>query len=139
MSGDPEPCEWCGSIWHQHGICGQRGAAYRAFESEYMKKEIKFVKLPDPFETPLEFMDKHTSPAPPVDVVNNPPHYTSSGIQPIEAIEAWGLGFNLGNCVKYCSRAGKKDPTKHIEDLEKAAFYLNREIANLKKAKSGGA
>jgi len=157
MSGDPLSCEWCGSIWHEYGICGQRAAAYRAFESEFMKKETKFVKLPDPFESTIE-IDQFVSitdtnrfesaledarkrnpnqrDTVPVDVVNNPPHYTSSGIQPIEAVEAWGLNFNTGNAVKYISRAGKKDPNKHIEDLEKAEFYLKREIANLKKAKS---
>ena len=37
----------------------------------------------------------------------------------------WGLGFNLGNAVKYISRAGKKDPDKYIEDLQKAVWYLN--------------
>jgi hypothetical protein len=44
-----------------------------------------------------------------------------------------GLGFNLGNCVKYVSRAGKKDPAAHVEDLKKARFYLDREIANLER------
>ncbi|MCA9749268.1 MAG: DUF3310 domain-containing protein, partial [Romboutsia sp.] len=44
----------------------------------------------------------------------------------IKVIEAWGLGFNLGNVVKYISRAGKKDFL--IQDLEKAKWYLEREI-----------
>jgi len=70
------------------------------------------------------------------DPVNSPAHYTSSGIETIDAIEAWGLGFNLGNCVKYVSRAGKKDPAKFIEDLEKARFYLDREITNARKGGS---
>lgn len=48
-------------------------------------------------------------------------------------IEAWGLGFNLGNTVKYIARIGKKPDAKTIEDLEKAAWYLNREIQNLRK------
>lgn len=65
--------------------------------------------------------------------VDHPPHYAASGIEPIDAIEAWGLGFCLGNTVKYIARAGKKDPAKHLEDLQKAAWYLNREIAGASK------
>lgn len=63
------------------------------------------------------------------DAVNHPGHYTMGGIEVIDAIEAWGLGFNLGNCCKYVARAGKKDPTKTAEDLMKACFYLQREIS----------
>lgn len=44
-------------------------------------------------------------------------------------IEAWGLGFNLGNALKYISRAGRKDPAKTEEDLQKAIWYINRELS----------
>lgn len=67
------------------------------------------------------------------DPVNNPSHYTDGKIEVITFIEDKKLGFNLGNAIKYISRAGKKNPDKHIEDLEKAAWYLNREIQNLKQ------
>ena len=63
--------------------------------------------------------------------VNHPLHY-GGGENPYEAIrviEAWELGFALGNAVKYISRAGKKDPKTQVEDLRKAAWYLEREIA----------
>ena len=50
----------------------------------------------------------------------------------IKVIEAWKLNFCLGNAVKYISRAGKKDATKTVEDLEKAVWYLEREIQNIK-------
>lgn len=69
------------------------------------------------------------------DMVNHPPHYTSTSdpaYETIKVIEAWGLGFCLGNAVKYISRAGKKDPDKVVEDLRKAVWYLEREIARLK-------
>ena len=69
------------------------------------------------------------------DLINHPPHYTSGGIETIDVIEAWGLGFALGNCVKYISRAGKKDPAKALEDLKKARWYLDREIKNLEAKK----
>jgi hypothetical protein len=67
--------------------------------------------------------------------VNHPEHYGGEGntYEAIKVIEAWGLGFNLGNVTKYISRAGKKDNNKLIQDLEKASWYLNREIENLKK------
>jgi hypothetical protein len=67
------------------------------------------------------------------DSVNRPAHYNSGKLEAIEVIEDWNLGFNLGNTVKYISRAGKKDPAKHLEDLKKAAWYLAREISNLEK------
>jgi len=77
--------------------------------------------------------EEHVEPKPheEEDVVNKPSHYTDGGIETIDFIEAKGLDFNLGNAVKYISRAGKKDPSKKVEDLEKARWYLNREIARL--------
>lgn len=62
--------------------------------------------------------------------VNHPQHYGGEDnlYEAIKVIEAWNLGFCLGNTVKYISRAGKKDPAKTLEDLKKAAWYLNREI-----------
>lgn len=55
----------------------------------------------------------------------DPHHYTASHIEPIEVIEDWELGFNLGNAVKYIARAGRKDSRK--DDLIKAANYAYRE------------
>ena len=67
------------------------------------------------------------------DNVNSPSHYRSdSGIEVIDAIEAWNLDFCKGNVVKYVARAGLKDPSKEIEDLEKAKWYLEREIKRLR-------
>lgn len=63
--------------------------------------------------------------------VDHPPHYTRGGIETIDAIEAWGLGFHLGNAVKYISRAGHKGDA--LEDLKKARWYLDREIARRSK------
>lgn len=63
--------------------------------------------------------------------VEHPKHYTEGRkFEPIDVIEDWNLGFNLGNAVKYISRAGRKDDI--ITDLEKAQWYLNREITKLK-------
>ena len=63
-----------------------------------------------------------------VDPVEQPSHYKAGGLEAIQVIDAFGLGFNLGNVVKYVLRAGRKDPTKTLEDLRKARSYLNREI-----------
>ena len=52
-------------------------------------------------------------------------------IEVIDFIEDKGLDFNKGNAVKYITRAGKKDSSKEIEDLEKAQWYINREIKRL--------
>ena len=65
------------------------------------------------------------------EAVNHPSYYKRGGIEAIDAIEAWELGFNLGNTVKYIARCGKKSD-KVVEDLKKAAWYLNREIERRK-------
>lgn len=67
--------------------------------------------------------------------INHPEHYGGEDnvYEAIKVIEAWDLGFCLGNVVKYISRAGKKDAGKLIQDLEKAKWYLDHEIDKLKK------
>lgn len=83
--------------------------------------------------------------APANDVINHPAHYTDGQIEVIDYIidKGWGEGFCLGNAVKYISRAGKKDPSKYCEDLEKGRWYLDRWIKHTqsqsKSKKEGGA
>ncbi len=71
------------------------------------------------------------------DPVDHPPHYggAENPYEAIKVIEAWGLGFVLGNAIKYVARAGKKG--SRLEDLKKAAWYLAREIANEEKRDAG--
>ena len=66
--------------------------------------------------------------------VNHPQHYggAENPYEAIKVIEAWDLGFCLGNTVKYISRAGKKETDKTVQDLEKAKWYLEREIQKLR-------
>ena len=71
------------------------------------------------------------------DNVNHPSHYTSGQIEVIDFIEDQHLGFHLGNAVKYISRAGRKDADKTVEDLRKAAWYLNRQIERLEMSLGG--
>jgi hypothetical protein len=63
---------------------------------------------------------------PQADPVNHPSHYKYGGIETIDFIEAKELGYNLGNVVKYITRADHKGNRK--QDLEKALWYLNREL-----------
>ena len=66
------------------------------------------------------------------EMVNHPNHYGGEGnvYEVIRVCEAWGLDKDayLFNVVKYIARAGIKDPSKELEDLKKAEFYLNRRI-----------
>jgi len=61
------------------------------------------------------------------DAVNHPAHYKVGGIETIDFIEAKKLGYNLGNVVKYLTRADHKGNRK--QDLEKAKWYLERELS----------
>lgn len=70
------------------------------------------------------------------DPVNHPSHYGGdTTYEAIKVITAWGLGFDLGNVTKYVARAGKKDPSKELEDLRKARFYLEHRINQLEQNK----
>ena len=66
------------------------------------------------------------------DAVNHPPHYNVGNIEVIDAIDDWGLGFCLGNVVKYIARAGRKGDK--LEDLKKARWYIDHEIERLNNA-----
>jgi uncharacterized protein DUF3310 len=72
------------------------------------------------------------------EAINHPAHYggKDNPYEAIRVIEAWQLGFNLGNTIKYVSRAGKKGDA--LEDLKKALWYLNREIENREREKENG-
>ena len=73
------------------------------------------------------------------EMVNHPDHYHPGIYEAINVIEAWDLNFNLGSVIKYISRCGLKSDAelskkeKTLEDLRKAAWYINREIERLSK------
>jgi len=76
--------------------------------------------------------------------INHPQHYGGdTTYEAIKVIEAWGCDFHIGNVLKYISRAGKKNlsihndlrMTRHLEDLKKAQWYLNRKIEILEEEK----
>lgn len=72
----------------------------------------------------------------PIEEVHHPAHYggADNPYEAVKVIEAWELGFNLGNTLKYINRAGKKPNAAKLKDLRKAMWYLNREIENLGKS-----
>ena len=63
------------------------------------------------------------------EMVNHPSHYNMGKYEAIDVIEDWNLNFNLGNAVKYISRAGHKDDI--VQDLKKSLWYIEREIQRL--------
>jgi hypothetical protein len=81
---------------------------------------VSLNPLPDVFKSSRESET--------VDNVNHPSHYKVGGIETIDFIEAKELGYNLGNAIKYISRAKHKD--SYVDDLKKAKWYLDREINN---------
>ena len=69
--------------------------------------------------------------------IDHPQHYGGdTTYETIKVIEAWGLGFHLGNTVKYISRAGTKPDADLIDDLQKAKWYLDRYLEQLLKPDS---
>ena len=73
------------------------------------------------------------------DVINHPEHYSASTVEPIDLIDGLDLNFNRGNVIKYVARAGRKKSkgksilAKEVEDLQKAAWYLQKEISKCEK------
>ena len=65
--------------------------------------------------------------------INHPSYYTSGGIEAIDFIDAHKLNFNLGNVIKYVTRAGHKDGEDILTALNKAEWYLSHEIERIKK------
>ena len=70
------------------------------------------------------------------EMVNHPDHYQfgkNNEYEAIKVIDAWDLGFSLGNAIKYISRAGKKGKYNELEDLRKALWYLEHHIKKIEE------
>ena len=93
------------------------------------QKPSRIIEAVQEMKATLDELDKIKD----IDPVNHPPHYKTGGIETIDFIEAKDLNYRLGNVVKYVSRAGRKN-SDPVQDLEKAAWYLQREIAARKNA-----
>ena len=96
-----------------------------------VRSNAKKNRVSDPSDTlsnKMESLSVATTDKPLSDMVNHPAHYKAGGVETIDFIEAKGLGYHLGNAVKYISRAGLKGTTNGLEDLRKAQWYLARAI-----------
>ena len=97
-------------------------------------------QCPPPKVEQVNNMPGHRNPPPPPEKeqVNHPQHYggQNNPYEAIKVIDAWDLGFSLGNTVKYISRAGKKGKDKELEDLRKALWYLQHHIETLEENRS---
>jgi len=91
----------------------------------YMEKHAAVKAYPVPEQPQITMVE------PEADNVNHPAHYTKGGMETIDFIESKGLNYLLGNVVKYVTRADHKGNRE--EDLLKARWYLNREIAKSQK------
>lgn len=111
---DQYSCEDCPITKSGWEICTDKN--FDTFTEEELDKVIEILSVPE--NDPI-----------------NPKHYTDGNIEVIDFIDDKKLGFCLGNVVKYVARAGKKNPDKEIEDLEKAEWYLKHYIEKLKEAK----
>ena len=65
------------------------------------------------------------------DIVNHPSHYCDGGIETIDYITLIKAPFDIGNAIKYISRAGKKDKNNAFVDIKKARFYVNHYIEHM--------
>lgn len=98
-------------------------------EAERIYELTKGRQRMNPVTGKMRMQGAVTMVEPQADNVNHPAHYKVGGIETIDFIEAKGLSYHLGNVVKYIARADSKGNRK--EDLLKAQWYLNREIAKL--------
>ena len=98
------------------------------FEALFSDREIFAIKRGNTDNDKLKKQD---------DIIEHPAHYTQ-GIECMDYIESHKLNYARGNIIKYVTRAGLKDASKEVEDLEKARWYLDREIERVKKAKKDG-
>lgn len=99
---------------------------FLSFDHQY-KDDFRVKKF---MESMGETVEKET-----IEMVDHPKHYQSKhGVEVIDIIEEFGLGFHLGNVIKYVLRAGHK--SNELEDLEKAKWYIER-VIDLKKTEEG--
>ena len=104
-------------------------------ENKVNELDLKDSEIPKEVEENIEAEEVEHGEEIVNDSVNHPSHYTDGKIEVMDFIEDKQLNFARGNVIKYVSRAGKKDPNKELEDLNKAMWYLKREIERLEKEK----
>ena len=117
--------EICGELGIKHHIMAM-GRALVNLSNDGLIKRCKMDQRTNYLLPPLR-INKAIREQQEAGKVYHPDYYKRGGVEAIDVIEAWGLGFNLGNVIKYVARAGYKTSFGR-KDLEKAAWYLQREI-----------
>ena len=97
-------------------------------QDKYMKERFKVIPTIDDV---IKDKQKENVPHGRIEHVNHPNHYNKGKFEVIDVTEDWGLGFNLGNAIKYIGRCEHKENKK--QDLEKALWYIKRELENITK------
>ena len=98
----------------------------KGVQDKYMKERFEVIPTIDDV---IKAKQKENSTHGTNEHVNHPNHYNKGKFEVIEVIEDWGLGFNLGNAIKYIGRCEHKGNKK--QDLEKALWYIKRELEKL--------
>ena len=129
---------WTGSTGRCTFCCYTREKCLGKSCADGIEKWLNTQCANEPENPPDKHVDLERVSEKVCDNVNHPSHYTSGKIEVIDFIEDKELGFHLGNAVKYISRAGRKNPDKIVEDLQKAVWYINREIGRLEGMKNDG-
>jgi len=110
---------------HQEAIARKKKAMQEMDERGQLSQEEINHRLEDPYgarKVMKQILDR--------EMVNHPDHYQGSGgMEVIDIIENYDLGFSLGNAIKYILRSNKKGSAN--QDLKKAIWYINREMNNL--------
>lgn len=94
-------------------------------------RHLQAVSSVDEYEEDIRALNDYYAETGLGDPVERPAHYTRFGAELIEITE-W-LNFNRGNAIKYLARAGSKHPSRELEDLKKALWYVQREIRRLQR------
>ena len=100
----------------------------KGVQDKYMKDRFEVIPTIDDV---IKDKQKENVPRGTLEHVNHPNHYNKGKFEVIDVIEDWRLGFNLGNAIKYIGRCEHKENKK--QDLEKALWYINRELENITK------
>lgn len=125
-----DECECRDSCGRTPGTLGCRFSLEDKWKRDAGIKDNPYAKDYQSADTaPIDTSEQHVS-IERREAVNNPAYYKTGGIEAIDVIEAWGLGFSLGNVVKYIARCGRKSDNV-LGDLKKAVWYLNREIERM--------
>ena len=130
-SAEEVNCEEC--IYYNMGDGCEYNYCKKEYDDYYYKEKEKNAIKPSHYKAgeceDFTFFDVDREEN--KEMINHPQHYNMGKYEAIDVIEDWQLNFNLGNTVKYISRAGHKDDI--MQDLKKALWYLDREIKRLEK------